>query len=178
MFIKLGNRAAPVILLVLSSLWMAATVFPFFYSLLFPNADIQHVVGGLEGKETLSGDMARLVQQVTGSVGQLKRAIPIAAYFSAEYKMRTPHTTKTTEVSYLAWFKKRSRPTILVVTRTEVESSWVRVNTDEGTLFGAARLYLLPVSFMGFWVYWFRRKRSFDATIKASEPLKASRPKA
>lgn len=163
----MSSRAAPVVLLVLSALWMAATVFPFFYCLLFPNADIEHLVGGLEGRETLSGDMARIVQQVTGSVGQLKRAIPIAAYFSAEYKVRTPHATKTTEVSYLAWFKKRSRPTILVVTRTEVEGSWVRVDTDEGSLFGAVRSYLLPVSFMGVSVYWFKRRRTIEATIDA-----------
>lgn len=150
---------------------MAATVLPFFYSLLFPNADIRHVVWGLEGRETLSGDMDRLVQQVTGSAGQLKRAIPIAAFFSAKYRVRTPRTTKVTEISYLAWFKKRSRPTILVVTRTEVEDLSVRINTDEGSLSGAARIYLLPVSFMGFSVYWLGRKRLEPSKIEANRSV-------
>ena len=165
----MSSRAAPVVLLVLSALWMAATVFPFFYCLLFPNADIEHLVGGLEGRETLSGDMARIVQQVTGSVGQLKRAIPIAAYFSAEYKVRTPHATKTTEVSYLAWFEERPKPTILVVTRTEVDDSSVSVRTDEGSLLGALRVYLLPAAALAFSVYWFRRKRSFESKIDPSD---------
>jgi hypothetical protein len=163
MFIKLTGRAVPIVLLVLSSLWMAATVFPLFYSLLFPNADIRHIVRALEGRETLSGDMAPLVQQVTGSAGPLKRAVQVAAYFSEEYRVRAPRRTKTTEISYLAWFEKRPKPTILVVTRTEVEGSWVRVQTDEASLFGALRVYLLPASFIALSVYWLRKKVSFES---------------
>src|SRR5437899_833292 len=104
MLVKWSSRAAPILFLVLSSLWVAATIFPLFYSLLFPNVDIQHIIRALEGSETLSGDVAPLIQQVTGSVGQLKRAVQIAAYWSAsvEYKAGQSHTTKTTELSYLA----------------------------------------------------------------------------
>lgn len=171
MFIKLGSRAAPVILLVLSSLWMAWTVFPLFYSLLFPNADIKHIVRALEGSETLSGDAGRLVEQITSSVGQLKRAIQITAYSSVEYKIVEPRTTKTTQVSYLAWFKNQSKPMLFVVTRTEVDGSSVRVRTDEGSLFDTLSVYLLPASVMALSVYWFRRRRSFDGTINASGPL-------
>ena len=169
---KLRAQAAPILFLVLSALWMGWTVFPFFYSLLFPNADSQHIVRALEGKETLSGDVARLVQQITGSVGRLNRAIQIAAYFggSAEYKNGESHTTKTTEVSYLAWFEKQSKPTILVITRTEVDGSWVRYRTYESTLFDALRVYLLPAAALAFSGYWFRRKRVFEATmVEASD---------
>jgi hypothetical protein len=38
------GRAAPLVLLIISGLWVAATIFRFFYSLLFPNADIRQVV--------------------------------------------------------------------------------------------------------------------------------------
>src|SRR5258708_25213277 len=98
MFLRLSSRAAPTLFLVLSVLWMGATIFPLFYSLLFPNADIQHIVRALEGSETLSGDLARLVKQVTDSGGQLRRAIQVAAYWqvSQKYKNREGHTTKTT----------------------------------------------------------------------------------
>jgi hypothetical protein len=169
MLTRWSSRATPILFLVLSSLWVAATTFPLFYSLLFPNADIEHTVRALEGRETLSGDMAHLVQQVTGSVGRLKRAIQIAAYFSAEYKVRAPRTTKTAQVSYLAWFEERPKPTILVVTRTEVDDSSVSVRTDEGSLLGALRVYLLPAAALAFSVYRFRRKRSFESKIDPSD---------
>ncbi len=167
MFIKLSSRTAPILLLILSALWMAWGVFPLFYSLLFPNADIKHIVRALEGSETLSGDVGRLVEQITSSVGQLKRAIQITAYSSVEYKLVEPRTTKTTQVSYLAWFKKQSKPMIFVVTRTEVDGSSVRIRTDEGSLFGVLEVYLPPALLVALSLYWFRRRRSFDAAINA-----------
>jgi hypothetical protein len=163
MFIRLSNRAFPIVLLVLSSLWMAATILLLFYSLFFPNADIKHVVRALEGRETLSKDAELLVEQVTSSLGQLKRAIPIGAYWggSAEYEIGESHTTKTIEVYYFAWFEKRSKPTIFVVQRTELDGSSLRFHTYEGTLFGALRVYLLPAIFVAFSVYWLRKRDSF-----------------
>ena len=151
------------VLLVLSSLWMAATILLLFYSLFFPNADIKHVVRALEGRETLSKDVEPLVEQVTSSLGQLKRAIPIGAYWggSAEYKGGESHTTKTIEVYYCAWFEKRSKPTIFVVQRSERDGSWLRFHTYEGAFFGALRMYLLPATFVAFSVYWLCKRDSF-----------------
>lgn len=169
MFLKLSNRAAPAALLILSSLWMALIIIPFFYSLLFPNADIKHVVLALEGREILSGDLGRLVKQITGSVGHLRRAIQVTASSSVKYKLVEPRTTKTTQVSYVAWFEKKSKPLLFVVTRTEVDGSSVAIRTDEGN-FGDLRLYVLPTLFMAFSLYWWLgQKRSFKATISATD---------
>jgi hypothetical protein len=81
MFARWSSRAAPILFLVLSGLWVAATIFPLFYSLLFPNADLKHIVGALEGREYLSGDLAPLAERITNSVGRLKRARQVAAYW-------------------------------------------------------------------------------------------------
>src|SRR5437764_12876827 len=115
MFIRLSSRAAPALFLVVSSIWMLAVTVPLSYSVLFPNPDIRHILLALEGKETLRADLVSLLQ-VTNSTGHLRRTIPVAAFFgiSAEYQRGQSHMTKTNEVSNLAWFEKRSKPTILV----------------------------------------------------------------
>lgn len=161
MFIRLKGRAVPLVLLVVSSLWAAALVFPLVYSLLLPNADIRHIIRAFEGRETLRKELAPLAT-VTNSVGRLKHAIQIGAYWgaSAEYKHGESHTTKTTELSYLAWFEKRPKPMIFIVTRTEVDGATVRFNTDEGSLLGMLRVYLVPVAILALSLYWFLRTRS------------------
>jgi hypothetical protein len=58
MFIRVKGRVVSAVLFVMSSLWMAAFVVPLFYSVLFPNGDIQHIVRAFEGKETLRADLA------------------------------------------------------------------------------------------------------------------------
>ncbi len=162
MFLRLSSRAAPAVLLVLSSFWMVAAVFPLFYSLLFPNADIRHIVRALEGRELLRPELTPLLEPMTSSGGRLKRAIQVAVYWgaSAEQKIGESHTTKTTEVSYLAWFAKRSKPTILIVTRTEIDNSQIRFDIDEGNPSGTLRFYLLRSVVLGFSVCWFLRRRS------------------
>jgi hypothetical protein len=151
------------VLLVLSSLWTVATLSPLFYSLLFPNQDIQHIVRALEGRETLREELTPLVRGTIDTSGHLKRAIQVGAYFyaSAEQKLRESHTTKEVEIAYLAWFEKRSKPTILVITRTEIDGSLLRFHTYEGRPIGTIRAYLLPVLVLAFSVYWFRRRDSF-----------------
>lgn len=170
MFLKLSSRVAPAVLLVLSSIWMAAAIFLLLYSLLFPNADIMHFVEALKGRETPRADMGRLVYQTGSVVGLLRHAMPVGAYWggSAEFKIGETHTTKTIEIYYLAWFDKRSHPTILTVTRTEEDRSSVSLYIHEGTLFGAVRLYLIPASLLALSIYWFKRKRSFEVPVDAA----------
>ena len=169
-FIRLKGRAVPLVLLVISSLWLAAVVFPLFYSLLRPNADIRHIVLAFEGKEALRADLAPLAE-ATNSVGRLKRAIQVAAYFgaSAEYKHGESHTTKTTQLSYLAWFEKRSKPTILVVSRTETDGSRLHFDISEDNPLDTLRFYLVPAALLAGSFYWFRTKRLVDR-----QPLAAS----
>jgi len=170
MFLRPKDRAVPLVLLVISSVWMAALVFPLFYSLCFPNADIRHIVRAFEGKETLQKDLAPL-REATLSVGRLKRAIQVAAYLgaSAGYEHGESHTAKTTELSYLAWFERRSKATILVVSRTETEGSGVHFDIREGNPFDMLRLYVLPASVLAGSIYWYRRQRSKGNTaVEAS----------
>jgi|SRR5579859_2949552 len=100
MFLKLSSRVAPTVLLVLSSVWMAAAIFLLLYSLLFPNADIKHIVRALEGREALSGEVSRLVAQVTNSVGPLRRAIPIGAYWAGLRNLRSVSHTRRRLLKY------------------------------------------------------------------------------
>ena len=165
MFLRVKGRVVPLALLVISCLWMAAAVSSLFYSLLFPNADIRHIVRALEGRETLRSDLAPLAE-ATNSVGRLKRAIQVAAYVGAsvDYKYGESHTTKTTQLSYLAWFEKRSKPTILVVSRTETDGSQLHFDISEDNPFDTVRFYFVPAAVLAVSIYWFRRKRSKSDT--------------
>jgi hypothetical protein len=163
MFLRLSYRAAPVVFLVLSSLWAAGTYFPFFYSLAFPNQEIQHLVGALEGREAARQELTSLVQGIVDSSGHLRRAIRVGAYYgaSAEYKLEESHTVKETRFAYLAWFEKRSKPTILIVNLSEIDASVLRFNIRETHLIPLARNLLLPILSLAFSLYWYRRRYTF-----------------
>jgi|SRR5271157_2533448 len=161
MFLKLRGRAFPVVLLVFSGLWTAGALLPLFYSMLFPNRDIQRIVRALEGRETLPEAWAPLVQQIVSEAGHLRRAVQVGVYWHVEvdYNMQKSHKTKRTQISYLAWFEKREKPMVLLVTRREVDESELYFNIDEGEPFGIIQFYLLPLLVLAFSIYWFRRKR-------------------
>jgi hypothetical protein len=159
MFWRLSYRAAPILFLVLSTLWTVGTYSPFFYSLAFPNQEIQRLVGALESRESPRPELSVLAQNVFTSSGKLKRAIRVAAYYgaSAEYKVKQSHTSKQTEFAYLAWFERRSNPTILVVNLTEIDGTILKFSIREGDPIALARILLLPVIALAFSLYWFRR---------------------
>jgi hypothetical protein len=147
---------------VLSSLWVAAVFCPLLYSLLFPTQDIQHLVAAFEGRETPREEFASFVRAAIETSGHAKRVIQVGAYWqrSAEYKSKELHTTRETELSYLAWFEKRSKPTILIITRTQIdESSLLRFDVNEGSPIATVRAYLPPLLALAFSVYWFRSRR-------------------
>jgi len=162
MFLKLRSRALPIVLLVFSSLWTAGAVLPLFYSLLVPDRDIQRIVRALEGRETLPEALAPLAQQVVDTAGHVKRAIQVGVYWhvEADYNIKKSHKTKKTQISYLAWFERRAEPTILIVTRREVDGAELYFNIDEGEPNYLLRFYLLPLSVLAFSIYWFRRRSS------------------
>jgi len=154
---------------------MAIVVFPLFYSMFFPNQDIQQIQRALEGRATLPEPLAPLAQHVTTAVGPLHRAIQVGAYWhtSADYNIKQTHTIKETQLSYLAWFQKRSRPTILVFTRTETDGSQLSFDIDEGSVSATVRAYLLPAIVLAVSVYWFRKRRLLlreDSTLRATGP--------
>jgi len=162
MFLMLRSRALPIVLLVFSSLWMAATVLPLFYSLLFPNHDIQRIVRALEGRETLPESWAPLAEQIVNQAGHLRRAIQVSVYWQVEanYNIKKSHKTRKTQISYLAWFERRTKPALLIITRREVDGSELYFDIDEGEPLSLIRFYLLPLLVLAFSVYWFRRKPS------------------
>lgn len=80
---KLSARAAPTLFLALSSIWTAGTYFPLFYSLAFPDHEIQHVVAALEGNESARPELTTLVQGIVNGSGHLKYAVRIGAYYGA-----------------------------------------------------------------------------------------------
>jgi hypothetical protein len=163
MLVKLRGRAFSWVLFVVTIVWAAAINGPVLYSLLVPNQDIQQIIRALEGRETLSGAMASLSQEVTGSAGLVRRAMLVGAYWhvSGDYNIKESHTTRTTQLSYLAWFEKRKEPALLIVTRTDVDGSRLRYDIGEGDPFGALRDDLLPVlalAFSAFWLLWTRSR--------------------
>jgi len=173
MFWRVSRRAAPVLFLVLSALWTSGVYFPFFYSLSIPNHEIQNLVGALEGHQSARQELSSLVQNTVDSFGHLKRAIRVAAYYgaSAEYKMNQSHTSKKTEYAYLAWFEKRSRPTVLVVNLSEIDGSVLRFNIHESEPLALAQTLILPLIVLSFAFYWFRRNRASGHKESIPEPV-------
>jgi hypothetical protein len=163
MLSKLRGRAFSWVVFVVSTAWTAAINGPTFYSLLVPSQDIQQIIRALEGRETLSGDMAPLSQQVTASAGLMRRAMLVGAYWhvSGDYNIKESHATRTTQLSYLAWFEKRNEPTILIITRTDVDGSQLLYHIGEGDPFNALRDDLLPVLALALsasWLLWSRSR--------------------
>ena len=163
MFWKLKSRAVPIFLVVLFGLWTVAIYFPLFYSLSFPNHEIQRLIGALRGREAARQELTSYVQNTIHSSGYLKREIRIAAYYgaSAEYKVRQSHTSKEIEYTYLAWFENRP-PAIFVVRLSEIDGSLLRFNMSEGDPLGLARVLILPPLAFSFCLYWFLRNRASD----------------
>lgn len=162
-FAKRHSRTVFWVLFVLSIVWAAAINGPVIYSLLRPRQDIQQIIRALEGRETLSEDLAPLSREVTDSAGLMRRSMLVGAYWhvSGDYNIKESHTTRTTQLSYLAWFEKRKESTILIVTRTEVDGSRLRYDIAEGDPFTMLRAHLLPVlvlAFSAFWLLWTRSR--------------------
>jgi hypothetical protein len=173
MFIKLRSRAFPALALALSSTWAAVVICPLFYSMLFPTQDIEKIIRALEGQETLPEALKALTQVTRNRSGQLKRAIPVSASYgtSFEYEPGQLHTTKQTGLSYLAWFEKRQKPTILVIQRTEIDGSQIRFDLNEGRPIVTFLFYFLTVVPLLGSAYWFRNCRS----LPSSEPIASQR---
>lgn len=170
MLLKLSHRTLPILLLIFSGLWAVGIYLPLLYSLLFPNHDIQHLVGALERREPARQELRLLVKESTDSFGQLKRAIRVAAYYgaSADYNVRQSHTTKNIEYSYVAWFENRSKPAILIVSLSNIDRSTLRFNVDEGSRMQMGRALLLPLFALAFSIFWFRRNRASTGNVSTA----------
>lgn len=176
MFLTIRQRAVPAFCVALSSLWMAAVYFPLVYSTMFPNREIQHLIGALQGRELPRQELLSFVQNTLDTSGHLTHAVRVAAYYgaSAEYKHQQSRTSKDTEYAYLAWFEKRAAATIFVVRLSEVDGTELRFNMRESEPLALARIMVLPPLAFSLSLYWFRRKRSIQQPAYASDSVVGS----
>ena len=80
----MGLKSRPpvyaIVLLTLSTLFMAATFLPFLYSILSPNEDIERFVAALKDRGEAPLEADNVVEQTKGAVGSLTRVIQIGYY--------------------------------------------------------------------------------------------------
>lgn len=158
MFFKLRLRTFWIVLLVLSGLWVADVYGSIFYSVLSPKPDFQDIVHALEGRGTPPPQVSAAVQGTISNVGPMERAIQIG-YFTrvtATFQLNASHTTRKTQVSYLAWFPKLPKPTILIINRYATDGGSQNYEIGEGEIgniaFGLG-FPLLALAFSSFLVW-------------------------
>jgi hypothetical protein len=154
-FFKLRLRTFWIVLLVLSGLWVADVFGPIIYSVLFPKPDFQDIVHALEGRGTPPPQVSASVQGTISNVGPMERAIQIG-YFTrvtATFQLNASHTTRKTQVSYLAWFQKLPKPTIIVINRYQTDGGLENYEMGEGEIGGIARSLGIPLLALTFSIF-------------------------
>jgi len=143
-FLRLTSKAAPIALLVISSLWTALFVIPFLYSLIFPHLYLREAIEVFEGQPVSHPELAKLGREVTESFGPLKHAIRLAAYYSAsvEYKSQQMHKTKEVQYTYLVRFEKRPHFAIMGIGVSETDGAAPTLDTWPGSMGAIMRMYL------------------------------------
>src|SRR4029077_20695613 len=103
MFFKLSLRTFLILLLVLTSLWVAALFGPLFYSVLSPTDDLRAIVHALQGRGEAPLNSGPMVQQVREQGGVLGRAVKIGHYAGGSVVLRnnSSYTMSKTEDSYI-----------------------------------------------------------------------------
>ncbi|MBS1841287.1 MAG: hypothetical protein JSS69_04295 [Acidobacteria bacterium] len=162
MFLKPKSQAAPIVLLIISGLWMALLVIPLLYSLVFPHPYLREAIQAFEGRPVSRPELAKLGGEINESFGKLEHAIQLGAYYhgSAEYKAEQLHKTKDVEYTYLVKFKKRPHFSIMAIEVTETDDSPPNLSSWVGSIGGMVQAYLPPVLLLAFSVFWFRRSRT------------------
>jgi hypothetical protein len=151
MILKLNTKRTPAVLLVLASLWVALFTLPLVFFIFCPTPDIQQLTSALKGQQAPPEGLEHLQRQFLDTVGHLKRAIPVAAFYfgSIDYKPGALRISRKAEISYLAWLECRSHPTLLIITRTKTSNSAAHIHVAEGRPLNVVRLYAAPVIAFG-----------------------------
>jgi len=160
---KLSLQTFWILLLVLSSFWVAATFLPFFYSLISPTQDLAAIIRALQRRGTPPSEAVNLVREILERGGSLGRAIHIGHYVAAyaEYRNGTSHTTTRVEDSYVAWFSKIPKPFLLVVRRYQRDGAVERYEIDSSySVSPIARAYALPLMAWLVTIYLVRKRKS------------------
>jgi len=158
-----------IILVALSTLFMAATFFPFLYSILVPNEDIERFVDALKDRGEAPLDADNVVEQTKATVGSLTRAIQIGAYFEMSLGFHlsgshAPEHTHASQTTYIAWFQKVPKPMLVSVT--------LYVNDEGGKAYGLSEVapltlvrgYGVPVALLGASLFLARKRSPPGAT--------------
>lgn len=171
MFFKLRLRTFWIVLLVFSGLWVANVYGTLIYSLLSPKPDFQDIVHALEGSGTPPPQVSVAVQGMMASAGRLQRTIQVGYYsgVTATFQLNASHTTRKTQVAYLAWFQRFSKPTILVINRYQTDGGVRDYEIGEGYIGGFARALGFPLLALAFsiFVVWKR-----DSPLLNDQPAK------
>lgn len=168
MFFRLSLRVFVIGLLVLSSLWVLLGFVPIMYSIVFPPRDLQEIVRALEVRGTVSPQAAAIVQQTIDSAGTLRRAVRVGYHVqaSATLNVKSSHSSKTTQVAYVAWFQNLSKPILLLIERSETDGVFQSYRIDEGAPMSLVGAYAYPLIALGLSLYLVRRygRREIDPT--------------
>jgi hypothetical protein len=163
MLVRLSLRVFIIGLLALSSLWVAAGFLPLVYSMLFPPRDIQQIVRALEGKGNAPpGPATTVVEEMLGLAGPLRRALQVGYHVevSATFRLNNSHTTRTTQLSYIAWFQKIPGPMLLLVERTETDGVLESYQINQGAPMSLIGSYASPLLVFAFSLVLFLKRKS------------------
>lgn len=163
MLFRLSLRVFIIGLLVLSSLWVAATLLPVLYSVLFPPRDIQVIVRALEGKGSPPpGPGTTVVTETMAEAGPLRRALQVGYHteVSATFRLNNSHTSETTQVSYVAWFQKIPKPILLLVERTEMDGVLQGYRINQGAPMSLVGSLAFPLVVFAFSLVLFLKRNS------------------
>lgn len=140
-----------IILFVVSTIYMGVFFLPLLYSVVFPNADIEQVIGALKEGGIASMDAEAVVEQAKAALGPLTKAIQVGWGYNAskQYHLAGSHeqnTISATSYIYLAWFAKTPKPIVMGITLYENDAGQkaYRISQLSGILL--ARQLAIPLS--------------------------------
>jgi hypothetical protein len=154
-----------IILLAVSSLFMAATFLPLLYSVVFPNEDIQGFVSALEEREPPSMESEPVVHDAIAAVGPLKMAIKVA--YNTEVTLKIPYAgagtsekIKASQAIYIAWFQKHPKAALVAFTCYETAENQKAYRMNEVDPLILVRGYAIPLSLFGVSLFLARKKKT------------------
>jgi hypothetical protein len=154
-----------IILLVVSSLFMAATFLPLLYSFVFPNENLQRLVSALEEREPPSMEAETVVHDAIAAVGPLTRAIKVA--YSTEVTLKipyagasTPEKIKASQDIYIAWFQKHPKAVVVALTCYENAEGQRAYQINEVDRLTLVRGYTIPPCLFGISLFLARKRKA------------------
>jgi hypothetical protein len=164
------------VLFVLSGLWMCVVFLALLHYIVFPSEDLQGIVHALQQQGPAPVAAESMVQETIAAVGPLIRALPVAFYSGGTATIRSGRskTSSKKQASYVAWFQKRSKPLLLLVTCIEDDEGRKSFRIEEGEPIFLIRGYTLPVLAFGTMLFLVLRTRSSSSVTAVN--AQPSRP--